>query len=40
MSIGEPVFQQSNETPEALMSRIETFIENETQRLSEPTVSS
>ena len=40
VSIGEPVFPQSNETPEALMSRIETFIENETQRLSEPTVSS
>jgi hypothetical protein len=39
VSIGEPIFPQPNETPEALMSRIETFIENETQRLSEPTVS-
>ena len=39
VSIGEPILPLPNDTPEAFMSRIESFIENETQRLSEPTVS-
>lgn len=40
VSIGKPLVPQPNETPETLMSRIETFIEDETHRLSEPTLSS